>query len=121
MMLATALGKMIDKTECLLFINSPNSISTSDIEKPETHSPWLLLELGLVSTIRRKTPERLIHEMFTERRASASLPIKHDLTEQMKTLQSITPTTLGTWYSRHNMASTEGAHALDTLYEITKN
>lgn len=53
MMLATALNMMIDKTECLMFLNTPNSIS-SDGFKNETHSPWLYAELAASKFIRRQ-------------------------------------------------------------------
>jgi hypothetical protein len=47
MMLATALSKMMDKTECLFFLNTPNSISLSDGLTDKTFSAWIYLELAL--------------------------------------------------------------------------
>src|SRR5574344_1710135 len=53
MMLNMALMKMIDKTECLFFLNTPNSISLSDIGT-KTLSPWIYSEIGISQIIERK-------------------------------------------------------------------
>lgn len=46
MILNTALHKMIDKTECLIFLNTPNSIMIDDvINGMATASPWIYSEL----------------------------------------------------------------------------
>lgn len=46
MLLNTALAKMINKTECLFFVNTPNSIKAQDIEDvAKTGSPWIYSEL----------------------------------------------------------------------------
>lgn len=52
MMLSYALTRMIDRTECVIFIESDKSISVSDsINK--TNSPWIFHELSTVDTIRQ--------------------------------------------------------------------
>ncbi len=46
MILNTALHKMIDKTECLIFLNTPNSLIIDDvINGTATASPWIYSEL----------------------------------------------------------------------------
>lgn len=41
-----ALAKMINKTECLFFVNTPNSVNAQDAENPsKTASPWIYSEL----------------------------------------------------------------------------
>lgn len=46
MLLQGALMKMINKCGCLIFVNTPNSISTSDInDETKTASPWIYNEL----------------------------------------------------------------------------
>ncbi len=57
MMLSTALAKMIDKTECLFFLNTPNSIIASEIEE-KTLSPWIYSEIETSRMIRITLPER---------------------------------------------------------------
>lgn len=56
MMLSIALSKMIDKTECLFFINTPNSIvvSNSINNRNSTLSPWIFAELQISRIARRR-------------------------------------------------------------------
>ncbi len=61
MMLSTALMKMIDKTECLFFINTPRSISTSEVVD-QTESPWIYAELSMTELIRINIPSRVLDE-----------------------------------------------------------
>lgn len=69
LMLNTALNKMIDKTECLLFFNTPNSVSSSEGDKDNgsmSNSPWIYSELSMVDTMRKKIPERHIKKAAME-------------------------------------------------------
>lgn len=59
LMLSTALNKMIDSSECLFFLNSPNSISTITEISQKTNSPWIFSEIVTSKIIHKKTPERL--------------------------------------------------------------
>ena len=55
LMLEIALQKMIDKTECLMFLNTPNSINIEDnIEHLSTLSPWIYSELFFSKMVRHK-------------------------------------------------------------------
>lgn len=119
MMLTTALAKMIDKTECLIFLNTPNSISCSDaIDK--TKSPWIYAELTTASIIRRTAPNRRgwlkaagrTGHVFENR----NLEIEYDL--NTKSLPTISTETLKRWEEEHDMDS--GIHALDTFYLVTE-
>jgi hypothetical protein len=57
MMLSNALASMIDKCECVLFINTPNAISVQEgIDK--TKSPWIYFEIAMTKLIRKKEPVR---------------------------------------------------------------
>lgn len=53
MMLSTALTMMIDKTECIFFLNTPNSITTSEVIS-KTKSPWIYSEIATTKMIRKK-------------------------------------------------------------------
>lgn len=57
MMLCTALAMMMDKAECLFFLNTPNVIKASDIIK-KTQSPWIYMEIAAAKLI-RKTPREI--------------------------------------------------------------
>lgn len=57
MMLSVALQKMIDKVECVVLLNTDNSIAVFDKNNDEfnrTYSPWIYYEIMLSQTIRRK-------------------------------------------------------------------
>lgn len=54
MMLSTALTKMMDKTECLIFLNTPDSISFKEGVKSSTLSPWIYAEIETSKLIRHK-------------------------------------------------------------------
>lgn len=69
--LYTALMKMIDNTECLMFINTPSSLKWSDMisEKASTESPWIYGELLASKLIRnrsRKAHRDLLQKSFSE-------------------------------------------------------
>ena len=56
-LLSSALSQMIDKTECVIFINTPQSVSiSSEIESIKgnsiTTSPWIYHELAMTSIIK---------------------------------------------------------------------
>ena len=53
MMLSTALNMMIDKAECLFFLNTPNSISTEETIS-NTKSQWIYTEITMSNLIRKK-------------------------------------------------------------------
>lgn len=53
MMLSVALSQMIDNTECLFFLNTPNSI-TPDPNINQTASPWIYSEIAMSRLIRKK-------------------------------------------------------------------
>ena len=59
MILMNALTKMIDKTECLMFLNTPNSIVLKNEISPKTYSPWIFSEIETSRYIRKIIPDRL--------------------------------------------------------------
>lgn len=81
-MLSTALTEMINKTECIMFYNTPNSVSLVDDlcaikkqKKKVTLSPWIYHELAMTSLVKICKPERkipiledvIVHNVFAER------------------------------------------------------
>lgn len=70
-MLAIALNKMIDKSECLFFLNTDNSIKRNDDDLFKiTESPWIYNELSTIETIRRKIPDYLRKHYLIEKRVT---------------------------------------------------
>ncbi len=58
MMLASSLNNMIDRTECLIFLNTSNAIDhislSDEVSEHRTASPWIMSELHTSSMIRIK-------------------------------------------------------------------
>lgn len=57
MMLATSIMMMIDRTECVFLLNTPESIKASDTIN-HTQSPWIYYEILVSNLIRNKRPKR---------------------------------------------------------------
>lgn len=59
MILAMALLKAMDKTECVFFLNTTNSVTLNpETAKIATRSPWICLELLCTQNLRRVIPTR---------------------------------------------------------------
>lgn len=59
LILQSALAKMINNTECLIFLNTPASLNVSDIgDKATTSSAWIYNELLMACTFPPRVPER---------------------------------------------------------------
>ncbi|MCU5063568.1 toll/interleukin-1 receptor domain-containing protein [Bacillus cereus] len=113
MMLSTALTMMIDKTESLIFLNTPNSLCTTDIVN-KTESPWIYYEIAMTNLVRNKKlseyRQGIIQKaLFSEQ---ASLNIKYDV--NLNHLYELTQTDLNVWSS--NFSKMKNEHPLDTLY-----
>lgn len=110
MMLSIALSEMIDNSECVLFFNTPESVSLSDdLEslKKGTHSitlsPWIYHELAMTSMIRYSQPKRktikLEHSDKKVLFASEqnSIQISHDVDKYINEMIELTDEDLKTW------------------------
>lgn len=117
MMLSTALQMMIDSTECVIFLNTPNSIKSQD-SIAKTLSPWLFMEIGMTRLVRRKSPEqhrtmRTITKSRERLLKEAKMKIEYDVS--LISLTDITELTLNRWQRRCAMRD---GHPLDQLYEL---
>ena len=112
-MLSNALIQMIDKTECLFFLNTPNSIKTENTVKNQTESPWLYLELMASQVLRRREPERwkqtktasVLNQRFPTLRYNVDL----------SQLPVVTCGELASWQSNYEQLANT-LHPLDALY-----
>lgn len=82
MILNTALHKMIDKTECLMFLNTPNSLLLDDvIVGAATASPWIYSELMFSQLCRKKKlsayRQQLMHGAIHE--SAQQLKVKYNV------------------------------------------
>lgn len=121
MMLATALTMMIDKTECVIFLKSPNSITSSDVINNRTMSPWIYHELAMTKLVRKKSPEsHRQQKMLKSKAAYAEDSIQKSLNVSYVTdlghLYQIDEADLAEWIEAREGDKT--AHALDHLYNV---
>lgn len=125
-MLATALAEMMDKTECLIFFNTPKSIILSDeIRNERTYSQWIFYELSISKRIKVTRPERLFRRPMRESSESYmshfclmdSLPFEYDVDGLIKSMVNLNDAKLEEWAVNHN-ANKSGEVALDELYKI---
>ena len=142
-MLSTALTEMIDKTECIMFYNTPNSISLGDDisvlqkeKKKVTLSPWIYHELAMTSFIRKSKPNRennliksrIIHNAYSE---NNTINIEHGVDEYLDKMITISNKELKMWENYYSILSNklvgddiswlqehEDIYPLDVLYQL---
>lgn len=70
MMICSALTMMIDRCECLFFLNTPDSVAVSAVNttNTKTESPWIYYEISVSKFIRRIRPSRPITKAMNESR-----------------------------------------------------
>jgi hypothetical protein len=118
MMLATALSMTIDKTECLLFLNTPQSIvPVESITK--TQSAWLYYEIGISQIIKKKVPNRIMNEglrTFSEKEYfEKALQIEYQV--DLSHLNELNFELLNRWMNSKGMQTS--SDALDRLYLLS--
>lgn len=123
MMLSTALTEMINKTECIIFFNTPNSIIMADeldkiSKKEKTISPWIYHELSISTMIQISPPQRrsFLQERYDQGAsfAHSDLKIGYDVSGPIKSMINLSDDTLKKWKEEHDNKK----HALDELYKI---
>jgi hypothetical protein len=121
LMLSTALNKMIDFNECLFFLNSPNSITTSTEISQKTNSPWIFSEIATTKIIRKQTPQRLKREtrLFSTEdvkmmNESALIKLNVEYDVELSHLTTLSTTDLLKWFMTSANSPQE---ALDNLYK----
>ena len=118
-MLASALNNMLDRTECVFFLNTPSSISCKGYaEQNATESPWIFSEIAMTRMIGRKINRATAYKRKTEASMEVfaeDMKIKYDLS--LNHLISLDSSMLNRWVlSDHR----QGSDSLDSLYEIAK-
>ena len=118
MMLSTALTKMIHNCECIIFVNTPNSISAKDyISGGTTDSPWIYSEIAMTSLIQKRAPaehrKKLVIKAEALEHFRESLNIKYDV--NLSHLTPLDDADLKKWASQNYKT---GVESLDTLYRL---
>ncbi len=122
MMLASSLTEMIDRCECAIFYNTPNSIKVFDgIKqvnipfKERTLSPWIYHELSVLNTIQsKKPPERQSLRHSATIYEAKDLNIEYDVGMLLDKMIPLNDTIIGEWKDKYDPYT----HALDQLYKI---
>lgn len=116
-MLSASLNKMIDKTECFFFINSPNSICTQQaIEDPKTFSPWIYSEIETSRLIKNRTREW--HRGYNGKVLLESFQIEHSLyTEHLHKLNKADFELWKEQLGPYKLMSVVTNYPLDILYK----
>jgi hypothetical protein len=123
MMLSSALTKMMDKTECLIFVNTPNSITTRDAVEDKTKSPWIYSEIATSLVLRKKTPKRhdeLVKAYKFEAAEKKSLDITYEV--DLDHLTPLSTLDIIEWQNsvRRGWIEETDRHPLDNLYRLKK-
>lgn len=119
MMLSGALSDAIYNTECIIFLNTPNSLSVNDIELKKTSSPWIYNEIKTSSVIARKYPRKEIaykrvlehHDKFYSS-ILKDLEVHYNVTNQLSKFLNLSSEDLLEWERLNN----SDVHPLDCLY-----
>jgi hypothetical protein len=114
MMLSVALSKMIDKTECIIFYNTPQAI-VPYMKGSNTTSPWIYSEITTTQIINKKIPPRRTSE-YTRLYSKGgyvneSLQLIYQL--DLSHLTQINATSFNEWIAKTARTPEEG---LDFLY-----
>lgn len=119
-MLTKSLMQMIDSCECLIFLNTPNSICAKGVIA-ETYSPWLFYELNTSRYIRENKPLRYglhkvatVDEAVTNSSGRFSLKMSHEV--PVNHLGRLDAEKLKQWLRA--IGDNKGEKALDILYRI---
>ena len=118
MILSTALQRMIDETDTILFMNTDQSISLkhSIDEKQKTLSPWIHMELNFSSLVRRSPRHIMKSEsgrMLDQVTANESFSVVHDA--PLNHLTPLSQSAFKKWI--RDAAGLRGSEAIDRLYQ----
>lgn len=122
-MLSTALHQMIDKVECVMFLNTDNSVKViSDNQFSSTYSPWIYSEIMCTQIVRKK-PLLCYREYNELMHFNESESIANDVTDlvisynlPLKHLKKIDTGILIRWLYNYKKYD---EYPLDFLYSIT--
>ena len=115
MMLTAALSKEINKSECVIFLNTPSSLLTSDyIDDYATDSPWIYVELAMTKLVQKRSPSEHRELAKSQVQMDEALRIRYAL--DIDHLKEISIDDLKTW--RKAMTGVTGPRALDFLYNL---
>lgn len=115
MMLSTALTMMMDRTECLFFLNTPKSVTAKTNIKNKTQSPWIYSEITTSGFLRQRKPDREIPQKYITLAEDSQkhLAIEYNLFDSH--LTKITSNNFWKWHKE--CGAKNAADALNDLYK----
>ena len=127
LMLGTALTQMIDRCECLFFLNTKNSLKSVSVEHMTTsdeecltQSPWLFHELAMMQLIRRKEIDK--HRLGRVKQANLAENITvlppFNYPVNLTDVQVLQADELNLWEENWNDHEITDHYALDFLYDV---
>lgn len=119
MMLSTALAKMINNCECVIFLNTPSSISSKGyIGGNTTQSAWLYSEIAMTSLIEVKRPKRMatVTAGLERLRKSINEDVEFEYNANLGHMTDISSLDLKKWGEA--CAGKTGESTLDKLYAL---
>lgn len=132
LMLNTALLEVLDETECVIFVETPNSIQhVKETVEEGTYSPWIYSELNLINYLRTKVPERLVDIRKSQFNAKEgdilleNLQIWHDVSTPLEALIPLHSNHLNAlaacrMHNKHRSGKGFAQENLDRLYKMVK-
>ena len=119
LMLSNAIHDVINETECLFFINTPNSINSEENIEETTESPWIYDELYTTSIIKPKISDRIkamidvykIHQKSSQNVIvdSAEPVWIRDVTKEVNSLEVLPNRILVEWQNKYELDRTHDA------------
>lgn len=119
MMLSTALNDMIHTSECIFFLNTPQSVQTAEIVKNKrTSSPWIYSELKTAYIVEKRPPMRgeIIKHGDNAVKNHMREEISYNIGKQLAIFESLSLDDLKKWYSLYDNKKDTDMHPLDYLY-----
>lgn len=113
MMLNTALMQMIDNCECVIFINTPNSVKPKEVVD-KIISPWIYSEIGMTKLIKKKSLQEHRTKYINENEYFPKLEIDYNL--DTGHLIELSDQDLVEWGKQYNQYYKNAP--LDYLYKI---
>lgn len=115
MMVSVALCRMIDRCECVLFLNTPSSVVTSNyIGGPATASPWIYSEIAMTGLVQKKPVDE--HRKLRKSATAMNEDLRVIYPVELSHLAELGINDLARWKRERGNAT--GADALDQLYAL---
>lgn len=117
MMLSTALSMMLDKAECVFFLNTPSSITPNEViddSSGTTKSPWIYSEIAMTRLIRKRSIDE--HRGLIKKSMAETLRQSMDFLYEIKVdhLTDLDTDDMLAWEKQ----KTTHSHPLDALYAM---